>query len=523
VATDGGGLLAFIRAHTLSEQEQEELAATVRRLGAGDYEARQEASRALIRAGRPALPFLRPALDDPDLEVARRARRCVQEIEMGTTSSLMMAAARLVSHRRPAGAVPVLLAYLPLIDEDVVEETWFEALRTLGLPEGGPDPALLAALADKRPIRRAAAAHILGQAPSADVRRRVRPLLNDRDARVRYEAAAALLPAGEKEAVPVLAVLLTEAPLPIAGRAERRLLWLADAQAPVAGAVPEVGLGVGAAERRECRRAWESWWRGNRDRVDLSRLKREEPLRGLTVVCEYDGDGGGRVWEYGQDGRPRWEVTRLEGPNDVQVLPGGRLLIAERNANRVTERDRQGKVLWRHRTSGNPVACQRLPDGNTLVATFNELYEVTADDKKVKSHTHRMGFRHAVRLPNGHVLYITSNGLVEELDAAWKREVRSVRPAAYAAGASYWASIEPLANGRYLLALGGAGRVVEMDAAGKVRWECSVPSAVCATRLRNGHTLVSSFEGRCLVEVDRDGKEVSKQTLRGRPFTVRRY
>jgi hypothetical protein len=54
-------------------------------------------------------------------------------------------------------------------------------------------------------------------------------------------------------------------------------------------------------------------------------------------------------------------------------------------------------------------------------------------------------------------------------------------------------------------------------------WECTQSSAVFATRLRNGHTLISCFEGRCLVEVDRTGKEVAKQTLQGRPFAVRRY
>ena len=88
---------------------------------------------------------------------------------------------------------------------------------------------------------------------------------------------------------------------------------------------------------------------------------------------------------------------------------------------------------------------------------------------------------------------------------------------------TYWASVKLLPTGRYLLALGGSGRVIEIDATGKIHWECAVPSAVFATRLRNGHTLVSSFEERFVIEVDQNGKEVRKQQLRGRPFAIRHY
>jgi hypothetical protein len=518
VATDGPGVLSFIRAHTLTEDDLERLRVSVRLLGSSEFLERENASRSLIAAGRPALSFLRPALGDPDLEIARRARRCVEEIQLSPTPHLMNAAAQVVKGRRPAGAAAVLLAYLPCIDEEASEEIWFEALRAVGVDGDRPEPALLAALTDRQPIRRAAAAALLGQSDSAAVRLRVVPLLADVDTRVRYEVASSLVRFGEKKAVPVLAGLLTDAPLSTASQAEYLLCTIAEGQGP------PIGLSRGEpASRRQCRAAWENWWRKHGPRVDLSRLKREEPLRGLTLVCEYDGPDGGRVWEYGPDGNPRWEIRHLEGPNDVQLLSGGRVLIAERNATRVTERDRSGKILWQHHPTGNPIACQRLPNGNTLVATFNELYEVTPDQKKVFTHTHRLGFRHAARLPNGHVVFVTGSGQVVELDSTWKREVRAIRPTNHASGATYWASVEPLPNGRYLLALAGANRAIEIDTSGQIHWECRVPRAVFATRLRNGHTLIAAFDGRFVVEVDREGKEVSKQELRGRPFIVRRY
>jgi HEAT repeat protein len=516
--TDGPELLAYIRSKTLSDADRERLAAAVRRMGDESFEVRQQASKDLVVAGRPALPLLKRALNDADLEIARRAERCIDEIERSPVSGHLAAAARLVGELRPDGAAEVLLAYLPTADEDYVVDAVIAAVDRVGLRDGKPLPVVVAALGDRHPLRRAAAAHAVARSAGEEDRGRAAPLLRDSDPRVRYEAATGLVYAGDRAAIPALTALLTDAPVELAWQAEDILCRLAGDSLPAAS----LGAGVGD-DRRKSRDAWEAWWKEQGDKVDLAKLTREEPLRHLTLVCEYDGaSGGGRVAEYGRDGKLRWEVAGLRGPNDAQLLPGGRVLVAERNGNRVSERDRSGKEIWHHALRDSPIACQRLPNGNTLIATFSELLEVSPKGAEVHSHKHPHGFRHALRTRNGHVIYITAQGHVVELDAGWK-EVRSVTPATHAQGAGYWASVEPLPGGRFLLALGGAGKVIEIDGSGKVVWECSQPQAVFATRLRNGHTLISSFQNKCLVEVDRDGKEVGKQTLQGRPFVVRRY
>jgi hypothetical protein len=514
---DGAGLLAFIRARTMSDEQRKGLANKVRALGSAEYTEREKASRELVALGRAALPYLRPAVNDPDLETSRRARRCIEQIQRSSSPSLLTLAALLVKERRPAGAAPVLLNYLPSIEDESLEEIWLDALRVVGWREGRADPALLAALADKRPLFRAAAAHVLSRGSDADARQRTVPLLADAAARVRFEAAAGLARFGAKKAVAVLLALLDDGPFTLACQSEYLLRLLAGEQAP-----EQTLDGDEPAVRRRCRTAWQAWWKKDGEHVDLARLKGEEPPHGLTVVCE-NGDEGSRVWECGQGGQACWEIVGLEGVHDVQLLAGGRVLIAEHDANRVTERDRQGKILWQHRTDVNPIACQRQANGNTLIATYKELYEVTPDHKEVFRHTDRRDFRDALRLANGHILYVTGDGVLVERDARCEHLLCTIQPEEHAEGAKYRAGLEPLLNGRFLLALGGSNRVIEIDASGKIRWEHRVCTPMSATRLRNGHTLIACFEDRCLIEVDRAGKEINKQPLSGRPYAVRRH
>lgn len=514
---DGAGLLAFIRSRTLNEKERNGLADKVRSLGSAEYTEREKASRELVALGRMALLYLRPAVNDPDLETSRRARRCIERIQRSSNPSLLTLAVLLVEERKPSGAVPVLLDYLPSIAEDSLEETWLHALRALGWHEGRADPALLAALSDKRPLFRAAAAHVLARGSDAHIRERVVPLLADTNARVRFEAAAALARCGDRKAVAVLLTLLDDGPFSLACQSEYLLRLLAKGQGPEAS-LDKDELSV----RRLCRRAWETWWEKQKEHVDLSRLQRDEPPQGLTVVSE-DREEGTRVWEWGQGSQPCWEILGLEGAFAVQALAEGRVLVAEHHFNRVTERDHDGKILWEHRTTVNPIACQRLANGNTLIATYQEVYEVTRDHKEVFRHSDRRDFRDALRMPNGHLLYVTGDGVLIERDARCQQLLRSIEPEDHGEGAHYRARVEPLLNGRFLLTLGGSHRVVEIDAAGKIRWEHSVRTPMSATRLRNGHTLIACFEDRCILEVDRAGKEINKQPLAGRPYAVRRH
>src|SRR5207302_453409 len=143
----------------------------------------------------------------------------------------IMAAARVLIDRRPNGAAEAVLAYLPGAEDEVLEESLLRALVAVGIKEGQPEAALVKALTDKEPLRRAAAAHVLGRTTPGQ-RIAVRRLLADTDARVRFEAAVALACAGDKDAVPSLIALLDQGPMPLAWRAQEILYRIAGDKSP---------------------------------------------------------------------------------------------------------------------------------------------------------------------------------------------------------------------------------------------------------------------------------------------------
>jgi HEAT repeat protein len=516
VGTDGPALLAFFKQRTLPAPDRVKLAALVRQLGADDFAAREKATRALLAAGRSALPLLRPAVNSEDPEIASRARLCVDKLEQGSDLGVVVSAARVLAARKPEGASGVLLAYLPVAGDEMVEEAVLEALAAVGLRGGKPAAALDAALKDREPVRRAAAASVLVRL--ADRRATVRRLLTDQDARVRSQAAAGLFRAGDKAAVPVLIALLVDAPTRQAQQAEDLLCRLIPDKAPPAA------LDVTSADnRRKSAMAWKEWWQANEASIDLAKIQKGNPLQGLTLASVTTGggkDGGGRVWGFAKGGQVRWEIDRgLGGTAEVRLLPNRRVLIAEYRAHKVTERDVHGKIHWEKTVTSSPVSCQRLPNGNTFIATMNELLEVTRDGKAVYSHQRPGSIYHAVKMRTGHILYVHSGGNLVEFDPAAGKEVRTIA----VGGTNGWGGIEVLRNGHYLVAQYSANQVVEIDQKGKVLWKVGIKTPALATRLPNGNILVPSSDGNRLVEVNRQGKEVWQMAVQGRPFCLRRY
>ncbi len=255
LATDGPALLDFFRKRLPGQTDRKRLSELVEQLSDKAAGVREKAASELVALGPVAVPLLRQATRDPDdVEAAGLARRCLQSLEGPGAAVVPSAAARLVAQRRPAGTAEVLLAYLPYADDESVLDEVKSALAAVAYQDGKAEPALLRALADDLPLRRASAIDVLCQAGNAEPRATLRKLLNDPKPVVRIRAALALAQVKEAKAVSALIALLADLPPAQARQAEDFLYSLAAEQSP------QQAPGTDAASRQKSRDAWAAWW-----------------------------------------------------------------------------------------------------------------------------------------------------------------------------------------------------------------------------------------------------------------------
>jgi hypothetical protein len=497
VKTSTKDLLEFLRRRTLTAADRDQMKLLIRQLGDDSFEVREKASARLVTLGAAAVPLLEEAVkNNDDIEVVRRAEDCVRQINRGASAKVPAAAVRVLGSRKAEGAAAVLLGFLPSADNDAVAEDVRIALAAVAVRDGKADPDLLAALADSLALRRAAAAEALCRAGAREPLAAIRKLLHDPEPAVRLQVALALAPQKEKDAIPVLIDLLGQLSSDQTWPAEEILLRLAGDKAP------DASLGADKESQEKCRRAWAAWWKENGDKVDLARLDGPPPLLGYTLLLFLDI---GRALELGKDGKRLWQIEGLQFPLDIQLLPNRNVLVAEHSANRVTEREtKTGKVVWEHAVE-QPLVAQRLPKGNTFIATRTGMIEVTRAGKEVFSYTPANGeeIMKAEKLPNGEIACILTTPRFVRLDEHGK-EVRSFPVNVSTSGGR----VQVLANGHVLIPEHRYNRVVEYDERGQPFWQVDVQQPIAAMRLPNGHTLVTSMNERRAIEFNSEKKEV---------------
>jgi hypothetical protein len=365
------------------------------------------------------------------------------------------------------------------------------------------------AFAQPRYATDAAAAEALCRAGAKDQRDALLKLLADKDAGVRLRVALGLLGMKERSAVPVLIDLVRDL--------DRERGWEAEeALARVAGeAAPAEAIGEGAAGREKQRDAWLAWWKKEGDKVDLAKFDPAQSSLGLLLAIIADNNGC-NLYEYGRDGKTRWQIEKLNNAIDAQVLPGNRVLIAEYGSGKVTEREFSGKVVWEKKMADPPYAAQRLANGRTFIASQQRLIEVDREGKEV--FTLKVQSRAAHKFPDGRIALLGDDKHYRRYDAAGK-ELSSVR-IEFNRGNTVGGALF-LANGHVVV--DDNDKIKEYNAEGKKVWEVAVQQADTIQRLPSGNTLVATMaEGR-VVELDRAGKVVWEKKYEGRrPWLARR-
>lgn len=167
----------------------------------------------------------------------------------------------------------------------------------------------------------------------------------------------------------------------------------------------------------------------------------------------------------------------------------------------------QGKVEWEF----DAPACfdvWALPNKNYLVASRGKgIMEVTPD-KKIVFHFKTDGETYTCQpLAGGRILVgDNQNGRLIEINAEGKIE-REVKVESKAKPHGMIRTARKLANNHYLVCQREDNLVREYDPAGKVVWEFKTPGPMAALRLPEGNTLVSNAAADIL-EIDHQGKTV---------------
>jgi HEAT repeat protein len=283
------GLVEFFRKRLVNPQRQEAIDDLIKKLSSKSFKEREQAAAELIKEGPSALPALRKAANGTvALEFKKRCDKCIKAIETASPNTLVLAAARLLRARQTPGACALLLEYVAIAPDDIVEEEVCTSIYHLALvgakvevfpPQvkaGQLDPLLVKTLTDQEPARRAIAALVVGQFGTEAQRQQVQKLLADTSPQVRFRAAQTLVTAGDKNAVAVLVELLRSGPMDLALNAEDILSIAAGDQAP------DVPLTEKVEARKKCHAAWQEWWTKHQGQIDLAKVAFDAPFAGLA-------------------------------------------------------------------------------------------------------------------------------------------------------------------------------------------------------------------------------------------------
>jgi hypothetical protein len=198
----------------------------------------------------------------------------------------------------------------------------------------------------------------------------------------------------------------------------------------------------------------------------------------------------------------------------VAAAPPHRFVCTDYTQGKVFIVNPEGKVEWSY-DAPNSNDVWLLPNGNLLFNTGRGVKEVTREKKVVFSYESTSEVYACQRLANGNTFIGECNaGRLLEVDPAGKivKEVRLL-PEGKDGGHGYMRNARRLANGNYLVAHYGLGVVREYDPQGKTVWEMAVPGGPhSAVRLPNGNTLISGADTKgakaTVLEVTRAGKVV---------------
>lgn len=515
---DGKRLLEYLRDRTLKENELNQLHHWIQQFGADSFEERLQAVKEVERYGAAAIGPLKVTLKHNDPEVRYRAQQALQRLETIPQSQVLAAVVRALQQQKPPGTAAALLDFLPSVaDDDNVLSVIRQALISLAVtPDGKAEPALLAALQDRHPVRRSTAMIALIEGGPAQHRIRLPdayPQVRDavrreRDIEVKYTALwVLLLTTREPEYLPELLTLIPQLPRGYLWQLEDLLLQLAGGKHP-----PNGRFGKDPQALNKTREAWLQWWKEQGQGIPLATFQYQPRIRGVTEIIEIDirGYSQGRVVSLGADLKEKWSISGLNYPSDMKRLSNGQVLVADTNTSRVLVFDPDGRQIRAQLINQQPFAIYVLPDEDIQVIARNNVYlfDKRWNQKAIYSRP-SFDIIAGCRLPTGETLLVR-NVAQGATGFRLDTQLKELRDTHSFARINHMQSIEPIDEERVLVC--EYNRVAEYNLkTGKLLWSYNCNNPTSAQRLPNGNTLITLMNdqpnGR-IIELAPDGEIV---------------
>ncbi len=511
----GPALLNFLKKRTPTADVAKKIDTLIKGLDDDEQDVREKSMQGLAEMGPLARGKLAEAVKTGDAEVKRRARWALEKIgPAADDATILPAAVRVLAARKPAGALEVLLAFLPHIDNaDALEEASV-SLGPLGADKDGkPDPLMLKALASPSASVRGAAGQALAKVAAA--RDAVRKLLADAQPGVRRRVAMALLEARDKEAIPALVALTGSDSDDDAGVADDALTGLAGEKAPEP-------VSSGDARAREKTKAnWERWWKDAGPTFDLAKADLHSGGRGMAILGVQEVGvgkvGTAKIIGFDAGGNKKFTIDSVRSPTHASMSRRDRVICCEVNYNRVIEVDLKGKI---HATISvtQPLHAYRLRNGNLFVAARSGLFVYDKTNRQIHSFPQAVQVTSAYMFDDGTMSVLMTNRQLVRLGKDGK-EKGSVRLGTGISFSLYGLKPHFLPDGGVVVPEYSQSMVRAYDKDGKLRWETSVPRPSSVTQLPGGNYMITQRLSNQMTELDKDGKVVRTKTVsEGRPL-----
>src|SRR5262249_6575500 len=161
-------------------------------------------------------------------------------------------------------------------------------------------------------------------------------------------------------------------------------------------------------KKKERSTAWQKWWDDNQKNIVMvDRFSPEVRARYVGNVLLIQANNN-QIVEMDKNNKVVLTMTGLLNPWDAHWIGNNKLLVAEYNGMRVTERDKDGKILWEHKLDFYPMQAERLRNGDTFIVGQNKIVQVNrAKREGLKIDRNQPDVRTARRLPNGQIILLT--------------------------------------------------------------------------------------------------------------------